>query len=501
MTATALRLQLPALQPHQMEVRESPAPYKLHRAGRRSGKSTTALVCSVDGHGPRHPKSGARTFPGLLQGGHVGWVAKTYKQSRAIWRRLLRRFRGMEGHGVTINREEMRVELGDDYGCIAVWSGHTRDALDNLRGDYYDGVVFDEGAYVDLKYGVEEVALPALLDRGGWLLIPSTPNAGWDKNEERITPSYFNRLCSEILSGRRSKAWQHWHHVPEDNARLSPVALRELRSQYPPDSVAAQQELDAALVAGGLLAFTIDRRQVLVPALERIPDHWTVFGAIDWGYSHPFSFGLYGVTEGGLIVRVDGVHGRKLVPSQIGERVKAVLDKYLTPEEGLSVFRRLRYTVAGGDVFDEIRARGETGPTISEKWSQMGWSVIRATTKRVSGLNNARLYLADHRVRFCETPNNLRVLGCLESRITDPTDPEDVFKQDADSNGNGGDDEYDEWRYALMSRPIIPKAPAQPHDYVDHNAGFEAMRKRGRPEPTPSGTPHWTGGTPKWGKR
>ena len=54
--------------------------------------------------------------------------------------------------------------------------------------------------------------------------------------------------------------------------------------------------------------------------------------------------------------------------------------------------------------------------------------------------------------------------------LRDPDDPEDVLKRDADPDtGLGGDDDYDQVRYALASRPrkskeAPPKEPLRAFD-------------------------------------
>ena len=45
----------------------------------------------------------------------------------------------------------------------------------------------------------------------------------------------------------------------------------------------------------------------------------------------------------------------------------------------------------------------------------------------------------------------------LESAVTDPNDPEDALKIDADEYGEGGDDAFDMVRYGLASRPLNPR--------------------------------------------
>lgn len=448
---TAVALKLPRPLEHQIPVLNDPSARKLWRAGRRTGKSVAGRIAAIRGHGPKQP-DGTRLLKGMLAGANVAWLTKTYKQSKVVWRKLLKAFRPLEGIAVTIDREDKRIEAIGGNGAITVWSGHTRDAIDNLRGDAYDGVLLDEAAYIDLEYALNDVVEPALLDHGGWVFVFSSPNGGWDGNEPRVAPSYFNRLTSLILAGKEA-LWRHWHNRTEDNPKLNREALQRLRERLGPDSPTAQQELDASLVAGGLLALTIDREKVLIPAMETIPKHWTVFGAFDWGYNHPWSFGLYAADEDGTIALVDSTSGRRQVPSVIAAQVGALLERH-----GLT-FPRLRYTVAGHDCWHDIKARGERTPTIAEQVANThGWRLKKASISRVTGLNNMRAYVASDRFTVCDTPTNRDVLLCLETRITDPKHPEDVLKQDANQDGQGGDDAYDQVRYGLASRPMI--APA-----------------------------------------
>lgn len=455
---TAAHLKLPRPLPFQSGVLNDPSPRKVLRAGRRFGKSVAGVVAATRGHGPLLP-NGRRAMKGMLDGGNVAWVTKTYKQSKVLWRRLLRLFGPLEGSVVSIDREDRRIEMLKNGGALTVWTGHTRDAIDNLRGDAFDGVLLDEAAYIDAQYAIDEVIEPALLDTDGWLFVFSTPNGSWDGNEQRTIPSYFNRLCQAIFAGENA-AWKQWHYRTEDNPCLPAEAVARLRASYPPDSPTAQQEMDASLIAGGLLALRFDAKEVLTPPRE-VPAHWTYFGAVDWGYSHPWSFGLYGVNESGVVTLVDSCSSRKQEPKEIARTVRDRLKA-----RGLT-FRSLGYTVAGGDVFDEHgKARGLSGDTIELQWVREGWPVRRSKASgpgmRVVSLNNMRTYFADGRFRVFDTPDNRRVLQCLATRITDPSNPEDVFKTDADANGKGGDDDYDMARYALFSRPILAKAPVLP---------------------------------------
>lgn len=482
MTAVAA-LRLPRPLPHQHAVLSDPSRRKVWRAGRRTGKSVAGRVAGIRGHGPKGP-DGRRTLRGMLDGANIAWLTKTYKQSKVVWRKLMKAFRSIEGSVVRIDRETRRIEMLGNAGALTVWSGHTRDAIDNLRGDGYDGFLLDEAAYIDAEYAINDVVEPALLDTGGWVFVFSSPNAGWDGNEARLTPSFFNRLCHNIDIGEE-RLWRQWHNATEDNPRIDRENLRLLRERYGADSPTAQQELDALLVAGGLLAFVVQRARLEVAAFK-VPEHWTYFAAFDWGYNHPFSLGLFTVSEDGVVYLVDRLTSRRKAPSEIVEAARAFLEKH-----GLT-FKQLRYTVAGHDCWQDHKARGERTPTIAEQCAQRGWVLQRANIARIAGANNLRQYLTDDRFKAVtsvltsrgEMPTQaMAVVGCLETRINDPDNPEDVLKQDADQDGRGGDDDYDMLRYGLASRPLRAKAPLSTvRRPADKSAPLAELTKRTTPE-------------------
>lgn len=201
----------------------------------------------------------------------------------------------------------------------------------------------------------------------------------------------------------------------------------------------------------------LSERIHIVPAFD-VPRHWFVWGAFDWGFGHPFSFGWFGQDEDGNVYLIDSVHGHKMLPWEQAERIKA-----RAPE-------RARARVhAGHDCWAEKRAMGENTPTIAETFGKYEILLTQANIARVQGLNNIREYIkwqgpdgTTWRPKFflMDTPNNRTVFDTLESMMTDPDDPEDVIKRDADpDSGQGGDDDYDMVRMGLAARPIKPKKP------------------------------------------
>lgn len=204
-----------------------------------------------------------------------------------------------------------------------------------------------------------------------------------------------------------------------------------------------------------------------------IPDHWTRFGAFDWGFSHPWSYGHYVVDEDGVVICTDSARGRHHAPHEFVERIEARVE---SAEWNTSIHHpQYAYTVAGHDIAARVRARAdyaESTPTLQERVAELGLPMDLASIDRVAGLNNLRHYIAwrgqgrivdgrrmDDRpaLYWFDTPANRRKFAVLQSMVTDEDAPEDVLKVDADPiSGEGGDDEYDETRYALASRPPRP---------------------------------------------
>lgn len=198
----------------------------------------------------------------------------------------------------------------------------------------------------------------------------------------------------------------------------------------------------------------LDREVHLVPAFE-VPAHWTQFGGFDWGYAHNWVFGWFAANEDGDVFCVDTVRGRRHLPHEIAERILSVVPVHA-----------LQYIVAGHDVTATTRARGENTPTVAEQFQEFGLFLQKANIDRKQGLNNLRRYLAwrglgrdgegdgTPGVRLMDTPGNNWLFEQLQSMITDEQDMEDVLKVNADAlTGQGGDDGYDMFRYAMASRP------------------------------------------------
>lgn len=463
----------------------SPKPRKVLRVGRRGTKTRFALLAATVGHGDG--KDGAKLLPGILEGGDVVWVAQDYPNLlRVAWKEELKpRF----GHlsWATLSEQHHTVSI-PKLGTLHLISA---EAIDGIRGmgKNVRGIIVDEAAHLDLEGALLDVLLPVCLDNNGWLVLMSTTNAGPDGNSAKRVPSYFNLICEQIRAGQRSEDWVEFTGTAFDNPTISPQAIRELIEEYPPDSPKLKQEVFAELlVAGvGLALPKIDRAHHIVPRYA-IPSHWTQFGALDWGFNHPWVFGWYAGDEDGNIVKVDTIWGREDLPDEIATTIR---------QSGAPITHARFVIHAGHDIFTHKgRAIGFKGPTIAEKLRLQGLKVIEASISRVLGLDNLRAYTdwadpsPEHphgktsRFTMMETAGNLRCLAQLQSMQIDPKDMEDALKIDADSAGRGGDDSYDETRYGLMSRPILAKAIHVQTLAQDRSLGYDYDKHQVKQRPS-----------------
>jgi hypothetical protein len=445
----------------------SASPKKVLRVGRRGTKTRFAFFAALMGHGPGWEEN-APLFPGVLQGGDVIWFAQTYTNlSTVLWHEeIVPRM----GHlpWVELRQTPNRDVVIPGLGSLMLRSADAT-AIQSVRGagSKLRGVIIDEAAWLALRAALLDIILPALLDNDGWLILMSTTNAGpdggYDDQGVPQVPSYFNVICEEIRAGQRSDGWEEFYGTAFDNPTINPAAINELIAEYPADSPKLKQEVYAELLRAGIgLALEqVCEEKHLVPVFK-VPTHWPQFGAFDWGFNHPYVFGWFAAAEDGGVVLIDSIWGRGEQPNQIFAKVDAAVP-----------LAQLRYIAAGRDLWDDqARARGLTGPTLFEQFTALGMQgLIKASTGRIAGLNNFRLYVqwraTEHtpeqapRFTMLDTPGNRRVLKCLTAMQVDPKNLEDALGVDADHAGHGGDDGYDMLRYGLMSRPIaatpVPK--------------------------------------------
>lgn len=201
---------------HQIPILASPARYKLPACGRRFGKTSLCLSACLRGHGPYR---GA--LPGAVDKAKIGWFAPTFTILAEIWDDLKR---ATTHAWIDKSESEHKIILpgGGSVQCRSL------DNPDNARGPGYDGIVIDEAAFVK-EEAWTTVLRPTLADRGGWAILPSTPNG---KN-------WYWRLF-EAASTRPD--WEAWQLPTSANPLIPPEELEQAQLDMGPRAFSQEHE-------------------------------------------------------------------------------------------------------------------------------------------------------------------------------------------------------------------------------------------------------------------
>lgn len=238
--------------------------------------------------------------------------------------------------------------------------------------------------------------------------------------------------------------------------RNDPTYILRLRQSGSEALVRAWLEGDWNIVDGAFFD-EFDENLHILQAQKFLPlinPKMLLFRAFDWGSAKPFSVGWYAILD------QDYRLGERLLPAK-------ALVKYREwygasgPNKGLKMTadlvakgiverekgERIRYGVADPAIF--IR---DGGPSIGETMAVHRCSWRRADNKRKAGWEQLRQRLVGDSglpmLYFCDScEDTIRTLPTLQH---DDTDPEDLDTEAEDHAA-------DETRYAVMSRPWIPR--------------------------------------------
>jgi hypothetical protein len=280
-----------------------------------------------------------------------------------------------------------------------------------------------------------------------------------------------------------------------DNKYLGGDYVQRLKGSGSEQIVKAWLEGDWTAIEGAFFAEWSNERHVVQPFA--IPKDWLRFRAMDWGSASPFSVGWWAVVgddyslemRSGLLRMQDGADdsargmaGDVLRPASCfiprgalvryrewyGSSAPNVGLKLTAEEVALGVIARsasdvtepnkdpYAYTIADPSMFAQ-----DGGPSHAERMMRTGMAGIRpADNKRVpqkgamGGWDMMRHRLKGDGERpmiycFSTCVDSIRTIPVLQH---DPDKPEDL-------NTHSDDHCADEWRYACMSRPYIPKPP------------------------------------------
>lgn len=202
-----------------------------------------------------------------------------------------------------------------------------------------------------------------------------------------------------------------------------------------------------------------------------LPYEWETFGAFDWGYARPWTYGIFRVDYDGRLY-LDKLHyamkpgaeniGMRQTDSEIARAILA-----LEKEHGL----KPRWRVAGPDIFNPKRNKdGMIGPSPAEEMMREGVNFIKADDTRIIGWQQIhhRLKIDEDGQPWLFARRDLdhfwRTMAALRE---DDNNPEDAIRKDIE-------DHIPEMvRYACMTRPMRPRVTVSPD-----TGSFQAERRK-----------------------
>lgn len=361
------------------------------------------------------------------------YLRKALKQAREQFDDLRRRVLRNVPH--EFNRSAGVVTLWDDS---RIFLGHFHNES-------------DVDAYLGLEYDVIAIEEATTL---------SAPKYKALRDSNRSSSAWRPRIYATTNPGGVGHAWfkarfvEPWRMGEETGTRFVPATVtdnafldagyRKRLEENTGWKLQAYRFGDWDIAAGQY--FTNWRHEVHVTPAFQIPPSWTVWLALDYGFTHPTVAYLLARDGDGAIYVVDEHRESKWLVSRHAQALRELLARNRL-EIG-----RLATCVAGADVFAR---RGNSEQTIAEQYAAEGFSLAAANDDRVNGAAEVLRLLGDERQapRLFVFERCRYLIECLPALEHDPHRPEDVLKVDIDEDGNGGDDPYDALRYGVMARP------------------------------------------------
>lgn len=379
----------------------------------------------------------------------------------AIFRRTYPELEANHIRPLFAKRPQLRKYWNDSKHLLSLPNGSTlqfcyckREAdIDRYQGqEFHDLGIEEAGQWTETEIqrlrGSNRSSIPGI--------IPRTALTG---NPGGIGHGYFKRVFIEkrLKPEERPQDYNFIQALVDDNPALmenDPDYVHRLNAEPNEALRRAYRYGDWDIFAGQFFQ-EITRNIHLIKGFE-IPPHWERFGAYDFGFNHPATFGWFANDEDGNTYLYREFSQAQLRVDQQAEIFNSFKDTKL-----------LSYVKAGRDCWVTKRVLKDDGspPTVAEEFASHGISMTPATVDRIQGAAQVRSYLAwqkklaggkDGKPRFYMFDSCPVTFDCLSRMIHDPDRPEDVLKVDAtEGDPMSGDDPYDMVRYGLMSRPAI----------------------------------------------
>jgi len=238
-----------------------------------------------------------------------------------------------------------------------------------------------------------------------------------------------------------------------DNKKLmqrDPAYIIRLKQSGSESLVKAWLKGDWSIIDGAYFSEWDEDKHVLgMKWIKRIPAKARKFRAMDWGSSKPFSIGWYAISDGtwGLPKNALFKYREWYGASGVNKGLKMTADLVA---QGILLREKddvIKYGVSDPAIF--IR---NGGPSIAETMHINGCKWLRGDNKRLPGWEQYRMRLAGEK----GIPM-LYIAECCEDTIRTIPILQHSLKNIDDLDTEGEDHALDEGRYAVMSRPWLPK--------------------------------------------
>lgn len=200
----------------------------------------------------------------------IVYISPTFQTSRDIaWEQLKKRIVGLD---CTLNESRLEVDIPNKYGGKSRIILRSWDAIETIRGQYFDFIVLDEVAqFRNFWVGWHEVLRPTLTDRRGRVLFISTPKG-------------FNAFYDLYNEQDRDNDYKSFKYTTYDNPHIPKEEIDKIKEELTENRF-EQEHLANFKKMEGLVYKEFNREKHVTTEFPKTYTD-TILG-IDFGYTNP----------------------------------------------------------------------------------------------------------------------------------------------------------------------------------------------------------------------
>jgi hypothetical protein len=375
--------------------------------------------------------------PGLK----VLFLRKVLKYARESFNDLRRKGLGWLAH--KYNENSGTIEFDNGSTIVVGHYAHEKD-IDNYLGLEYDIIAIEESTTITASKK-RNIYTCLRTSKPNW-----RPRAYETTNPGGVGHGEFKKQFIEPYRRNKETDTRFIPSTVDDNAYINKEYSSQLE-QLTGWQLKAWRYGDWDVASGQY--FSNWSRDTHVIKAHDIPSNWTVWGGLDYGFTHYTVAYLAAKDNDGNIYIIGEHAARKTLVEHHAEAIKGMVRRVLNDSYTgrAGEWDRVSVFVAGADVFGKRGAE----VTVADQYAAHGINLTQANSDRISGATNMLNLLGDvekgvaPKLRIFDTCPML--IECMPAMQHDPNRPEDVLKVDTDDDGVGGDDAYDAARYTIMA--------------------------------------------------